>query len=388
MPPRNPNVHWLLLVGFVCCGISSATAAEMSSAEIQKRSQKIEQMTQIERDRLQRNWKSFDSLSAEQKQHYRQLHQSLEEDQATGNGQLNEMMQTYALWLQTLTPGQCADLRAAKDPAAKLELVKKFKVEQDERQEKQLLDDPMEDPSFLLRRRMLGGRKKPWSGKKPLSSRELKVAMQALARELPDADQHDLAEWDPTREKWRYYGLIIDRSLRQANGPQEWPNRDQQQAISNVLKESEQIKRFDLLKNKEPELRSGYFHLIQESLFADLMADSEPYRPKEEELLKLFEKLDHTEREKLSQMPFAEMTRDLLHRYQKANEDPAFQEFSKQRREFLETMRKLMREPSGRGRRFGGPLGDSRRPPFPPPDGPPPGEPPDDREGERRPPPR
>lgn len=381
----------MLVIGLLASWSPSHVSAGLSSKETTQRSQEIEKMTAIERDRLQRNWQTFLALPDDRKQHFRQLHQQLENDRKTGNGQLHQTMQTYALWLQTLTPGQRADLRDAKDPALKLELVKKYKEEQDQRQESRALEDPAFDPSSWRGKFPQGGKRPRQGGGKPLDSQELRAAMQALADELPRSEREELEGLDKVRDKWRIYRQVIERSVRQADGPREWPNLQQQQAIRSAIKASEHAERLEKIE-KEPLRRMMFARLMASSLYVEIAQDSAPYLPKQADLEDLFKSLDNTEREKLMQLPVEEMTLSLMRKFHGQNKDPAYLEFSKQRREFHEATKRLFRDAQW-GARFGNPPGGDRpqfRPGGPPPGGPDedagPNRPPRDRGGRPRPP--
>ena len=391
MHPHYRNLATLLAVLLAVWAPSRASAG-LSSAELAKRSQEVEQMTAIDRDRLQRNWKTFATLPENRKQHFRQLHQQLEDDRKTGGGQLIQTLQTYALWLQTLTPGQRADLRDAKDPAQKLELVKKFKEEQDRRQESRALDEPAFRPSQFRDPSLLG--KRPRQGGKPLEPHEVRAAIQALAGELSRRDREELDALDKVRDKWAYNRRVLERSIQQADGLRDWPTRQQQHAIGGAIKASEQADRLEKIE-AEGLRRMMFAKLILNNLNQDLARDAAPFLPKKGELEDIFQGLDHTEREQLMQLPVEEMTHALLQKFLSQNRDPAFLEFTKQRREFQEFSRRLFREAAwGDGRMGGPPGGGDRPPPFrpggPPPRGPEedggPDRPPRDRGGRPRPP--
>ena len=95
------------------------------------RTDQLRKMSELERGHLNRNIEEFQKLNDSEKQHYRQLHAELKRDAATG-GSLTRMMQTYCLWVQTLTPTQQDELKKELVPAQKLALVRRFKEEQEE----------------------------------------------------------------------------------------------------------------------------------------------------------------------------------------------------------------------------------------------------------------
>lgn len=211
--------------------------------------------------------------------------------------------------------------------------------------------------------------------------------MNALADELPRADREELEGLDTVREKWTRYRRVLERSILQAESPREWPTPQQQHAIGKALGTSEQAERLE--KIDQPPLRRMMFGgMLFNSLRADMMNDAAPYQPKPGQLEAIFEKLDHTERDTLMQLPAEEMSQKLLQRFRSQNNDPAYLEFDKQRMEFQEFTRKLFAEFQWGGR-FGNPPGGRDRPPFRP-GGPEGGEgpdrPPRDRNGRPRPP--
>lgn len=359
----------VLVIGLVLQ--TPAVFAGLSSAELQQRSKEVESMTAIEREGLKRNWRAFQSLPQDRKQRYRQLHQQLENDRKSNN-QLNHTMQTYAAWLQTLTPGQRADLRQATNSVDKLALVKQIKRDQEFRNETRALSEPAEDFSR--------NRWKALQGKAgPLTSAELNALFDALAGLLPASDREELSRLDAPRDKWIRYRRIIQMSAREAGGPQEWPSSDQQAAIVASISKSEQANR---LKNfPDPQQRRGRWGMvIFSSISEELLKEHAPFQPKPEDLEHLFESMLNVDREALMRLPTDQMRRELMRKYsvdqQMSNNE--FREFQKMEHEFRGFAWRFMSEAGFFGR--GGPpgMGGGR---FGPPrngrdgrDGPPPGD--------------
>jgi hypothetical protein len=347
------------------CGAAQARGG-LTSQELRERSREIENMTAIDRDRLQRNWQMFQALAPDRKEHFRRLHQQIEEDRKGGGGQLYQTLETYRLWLQTLTPGERADLREAKDPVEKLKLVRRFKEEQDRQRKSRALDDPIWTGN-------------PWRGRmfrsgRTLTSREVKSVMQALADELPAAERENVEEFATFREKWRGYRRILEASIRQAGGAREWPTRKQQEAVRSAIKSTEQAKRLERIE--EDALRRRTFALtIVNSLLSEMFDDTQPYAPKKSDLESLFERLDHTERERLMRLPPHEMDQALVPKFfAEKRSDPEYQDVFKTQQDFYAVTRRFFEE-AQLGGRFGNLPGGGNRPPrFGPPEGgPPPG---------------
>ncbi|MDF1742593.1 MAG: hypothetical protein P1V19_02800 [Gimesia sp.] len=83
---------------------------------------KIESMTSSERAQLKRNYEKFQKLSAQDKQRFREIHA------ATRNQpELNQVMRSYCNWVKTLSPWEQEDLRNAKTPQERMDLIRKFR---------------------------------------------------------------------------------------------------------------------------------------------------------------------------------------------------------------------------------------------------------------------
>ncbi|MEI8021490.1 MAG: hypothetical protein WCH39_24990 [Schlesneria sp.] len=119
----------LLVLTVFGCLPQSLQAVDQQT--ITARTDQLRKMSEIERGHLNRNIEEFRKLNDAEKQHYRQLHQELKHDASTG-GSLTRLMQTYSLWVQTLTPTQQDELKKELVPAQKLALIRRFKEEQEE----------------------------------------------------------------------------------------------------------------------------------------------------------------------------------------------------------------------------------------------------------------
>jgi len=375
---RHPLRKIVFLVGLLatCAGVrNDCRAAELNSAELRQRGQDVAAMSVLDRDRLQRNWQTFQEMSPERRQHFRQLHDQLDADLKTGGKKLNHTMQTYSQWLQMLNPGQREDLRQAKNPAEKLDLVRKFKDEQDHQQESRVLagrDGPSPDPGRFWRRS---------SRSKPLRRDELDAALQALVDTLPSGQRAELASIDGTAPNWSRYRQILQASARQAGGPKEWPNKDQEAAVLAAIKATEQGAKIKA-STQELTRRDQFGLLFFSSFAAEMFAEMAPDQPQPGDLEKMYEQVDNTTREELLQLPLHEMNHELRRRYYKAQLEsrPELQERQRVHREFQEFTRQFLTE-ADIGGGFGRPGGPFRggRPRGPDGDGPPPDRGPGDR---------
>jgi hypothetical protein len=322
-----PVVRWTCVAMVALAWFSlpprCAAYADLTSVEIQQRSQDVQRMTAIERARLQRNWQTFQKLSAAEQQHYRELHRELQQDP----GQLKQLAATYSEWLQTLNPGQRVDLRQAKDPNQKLALVQKFKEEQDQQQEGRTLD---EDSSTSNRDHWLR-----WSlgwilqHKRPLPPSKLKAAMESLAGRLSAEEQSRIAG----HEKWVQYREILEGSAHAAGNATDWPNREQQEAIRDALKESDQIRSSERFTDEMR--RNSIGRLIVGSLMADMLEDSKRFRPTENEFEQILQNLEDYERDELIRLPRWKLEDELSKKYYHQRSDQPFQQFMETKQKFL-----------------------------------------------------
>lgn len=351
---------------------SPSLFAGATSVDLRQRGKEVESMTTVERERLQRNWQQFQSLPEDRKQHFRQLHDQLEADFKSGGNQLNHTMQTYAAWLQTLTPGQRADLRQAKTAREKLDLVRRFKSVQDQRSESQALNEPRPGPDFEphLWRKLR-------SIAQPLAQDELNKVMDALAESLPPNERNSIDQLDPKKDRWQRYRRIIQSSAVQAGGSQDWPDREQQAEMLAALAKSERAERLKAIKEEE-QRRRRFVAVILCSFAADVLGELDAFQPKAEDRERLFEELDNTSREELMQLQPEQVPDALMRRYyrQRLQSSPEFQDFVKNQQQFKEFIGRFMNEAG---------MGGPPRPPGGR-DGPPPGD--RFRDRDRPPPPR
>jgi hypothetical protein len=193
------------------------------------RTDQLRKMSEIERGHLNRNIEEFQKLNDAEKQHYRQLHEELKRDASTG-GSLTRLMQTYSLWVQTLTPTQRDELKKETVPAQKMALIRRFKEEQDELIEtpdaqsdapaEPVTDDPA--PQFNLN----------FSRRDALWLKDLRAMLGVLVERLstekmrPEFSDPHLPDYLP----------IIHASVQSHGGDyREWPNEKILQDMIGVL---------------------------------------------------------------------------------------------------------------------------------------------------------
>lgn len=111
-------VRWWL-IGSVLLSLVAAPFLARGDANLRKQrlqnQQEIAAMPESERNRLKRNFETYQSLSEAERNQLRQLHQTLEANRA-GDDELNEALSTYREWLTTLEPFQRDKLIQIEDP--------------------------------------------------------------------------------------------------------------------------------------------------------------------------------------------------------------------------------------------------------------------------------
>lgn len=112
------------VLGLLFCGLFLLGAADSEEAEQSSR-EKIESMTPAEREQLKRNYEKFQKLTPAEQDKYRKLHAAVQEQP-----ELSQVMHRYEKWVRTLSPWEQEDLRKAATPEARMELIRKFRMEQ------------------------------------------------------------------------------------------------------------------------------------------------------------------------------------------------------------------------------------------------------------------
>src|SRR2546425_8013 len=105
-PTQRSNLHPARLA-FVALLVGCAAAARgdsLTAAQRELREREIANKSEAERARLQRNFKMFRELPADEQKKFRELDRELKED-SRNQGSLRAIMNDYYDWLATLTPG-------------------------------------------------------------------------------------------------------------------------------------------------------------------------------------------------------------------------------------------------------------------------------------------
>jgi hypothetical protein len=363
--------RWLALcsICFFCPG--SGWAADAKTLE--ERFRQVEQMSQLEREHLQRNLAEFKKLTPEQQAHYRDLHSKVE--QSTGH--LSNLLQEYSAWLTTLTPSQRDELNQASDPAQKLALVRQFKLAQEYRSEPSPAD--VSEPPTVVFQQM--NRRFGPTLKEP----ELTDVMKVLSK-----DVHGVEQKKPEGESTlKYYRELLKNSIEKSpDGPHNWPSADLQKQLEQVPGVKEH------LRKRADGGRVALVRLIVHSLMNVAIEEIKPTFPSDQDRFDLFNTLSPDQQAEFNRLHPEERRRLLDGMYYSRRNDGTPQRMKEFRGQIDQLFGLLGLPPlqpppfAGDGFRPGAGPGGPRRPPdgrpFDP-DGGRPGEPPRGRNDQERP---
>lgn len=329
-------------------GAATRSAIVAGRKSLVERHDQVVKMSQVERDRLQRNLTSFQKLPADKQAQYRELNNQLDENKQTG-GHLAGLLDTYSAWLHTLTPSQRDELKAATESNRKIALVQKFKEQQFKSLEEFATSLPEMEP--------VGPR-----FMKPLSMSELTTIMNILVTDLPAADQEKIGKVHRPDQ----FAEVLRLSIQQAESPRSWPSTAVIAGIVDALPHQTR----NLIRKNSPNQRKSVLTLIFWSIVFHASDEARSRMPKEEDLKQILNNMDPNQRARLEQRPPEEMRRELTRRYFMARNDSTFDHLQELRLSMGRLMEEIglppppppPRGPNGRGPDGRGPGPEGRGP--------------------------
>ena len=354
---RSSFVLFVAMFGFVPQSLQA-----VDQQTITLRTDQLRRMSEIERGHLNRNIEEFQKLNEVEKQHYRKLHEELKRDAATG-GSLTRTMQTYCLWVQTLTPTQRDELKKELVPAQKLALIRRFKEEQDEPYD--LHESHVETPAEPVSEEPAPQMNVSYNKREALWLKDLKAAMTVIVDRLatekmrPEFSDPHLPDYLP----------IIHASVQSYGGDyREWPNEKLLQDIIGALSKDlmPQINKQDYSTRRVMVIRMLLLGVMKQA------RDAVRY-PTEEEKLQVLKDLKPDERDRILSLP-SERVNGILNKkwiQAKGGESWAdFQKISEYHRQIEDLFARLEVQPPPRFvqkpkkgyDRPGDPKGDGKRP--------------------------
>jgi len=312
----------LIVAAVILTAMMPATSWALDQKTTTERMNQIKSLPKVERDRLDRNIADFQTMTAEQKQHYRNLHEELAKDRMQSGG-LSSLMQTYAVWVQTLSPAQRDELQKETDPAKRLALVRRFKDEQDHPRTN--AETPHEEPI------------PPPSAKIPpklaLDSKDLAAVIKVLVEGLPASRMRP--EFEVSQVPFNLYLPVIEASAQSSGNFREWPDDTQLKKIIAAVRNKDS----STMITKSTTKRETVIRLILMGVWKQVM-DSVRF-PNEEERRQIFEAMDPKEREKIIGHPQEEMTRMLTRKYFESKGDDSFTKIPDYRRRVIDLFERL-----------------------------------------------
>lgn len=272
-------------------------------------------LSQIERDRILKNWDTFQQLPKARQNELIAFHRQVSEEPEA----VHALLETYAVWLQTLSPGQRDDLRKASSAGSRIELVRRFKAEQEASRETQMFDlnlDVRRGLSF-------------WWRHPHLNSAELATLMEAAKKELELYDQQRVNGQPSTVEKYLLtLQLLVDpRTNRRLN----------EEAVRRMIATipNEQVSRYVQRGERIEDQRRELFRQIGVGLLAFVFEEMQQLLPSEKELQEFFvsDKIDGETRYELMQLPPHLLTPALIRRYFDQLDDPRIKRLEGVRRQ-------------------------------------------------------
>ncbi len=282
---------------------------------IEARTEQLRKMSEIERGRFDRNLQQFQKLSDAEKQHYRQLHEALIKDNSQGGG-LSKLLQTYSVWVQTLTPTQRDELKKEKIPAQKLALIRRFKDEQDEPSEAHEQTTPADTHTEDVSQQVSAPIKR-----EAFPLKDLKAVLAVVVNRLPP----DLKRPEFSEPHLPDFIPILHTSVQAAAGNyREWPDEAQLKEMTASLgKDSmSMVNRSDYKTRRDA--------MIKYILMGIMRQARESVRlPSEAEKMQILAGLPPDESEKLLNLPADRMNALLVKQSLEAKGGDALEAFKK-----------------------------------------------------------
>jgi hypothetical protein len=330
MTPRN---HWLLAVSLVVMitlplllGVGNDKASSQSNPR-----QDIARMSKEVQAKLKRQYESFQAMTPAQRDKYRSLHHTLNENSAKGR-ELAKAAQVYRDWLKTLSAWEISELRRETDPKKRIELVRKFKEEHVHEKE----------------RRSFGKGSVPYMGRGagPKLPRDDLIKILELIGERIKLSSEDRKTLESETGLKRLLH-IASLALRGTDG-RRWPDDTLMKDILTKVSDG-RVRRYLSDASKSESRRGSLRRLIAASLFAEMQADLKNRQPSNEQIESFFLELDSRKRDELTGLSVEEAKRRLRFLYMTSHRDEDAPDWSRMRPILMQLMPQWGRRPPFRG---------------------------------------
>lgn len=330
MTPRN---HWLLavsLVVMITLPLLLGAGNDKASSQSNPR-QDIARMSKEEQAKLKRQYEAFQAMTLAQRDKYRSLHHTLNENSAKGR-ELAKAAQVYRDWLKTLSAWEISELRRETDPKKRIELVRKFKEEHVREKE----------------RRSFGKGSVPYMGRGagPKLPRDDLIKIVELIGERIKLSSEDRKTLESETGLKRLLH-IASLALRGTDG-RRWPDDTLMKDILAKVSDG-RVRRYLSDASKSESRRGSLRRLIAASLFAEMQADLKNRQPSNEQIESFFLELDSRKRDELTGLSAEEAKRRLRFLYMTSHRDEDAPDWSRMRPILMQLMPQWGRRPPFRG---------------------------------------
>lgn len=281
-----------------------ASPTEMN--RLQQNARRIQEMTEAERARLDRNFKMWQALPPAEREKWRTFVARLELDRQSNHGRLARTMEDYYRWLQSVPGYRREELRKEIDPVRRTELVREIVGDQVARR----LDSPPADVRLFGRVVSIP----------TLNSEELAEVMAALEEALVPNEQAQLVDRQGNELQGldRYYKVLSLLVARYGRPLELLQNPRIRFSMWNALPEHVREELQAGLDPGRPELLARLMETLRLSIRMEAERRWDDVRPTPDRLRQFFdneEKLSREEREELLNLPADEFHAELAARY-------------------------------------------------------------------------
>ncbi|HBL42190.1 hypothetical protein [Gimesia sp.] len=309
--------------GLLVCVMVLLGAADPENESEQENRKKIEAMTPAERAQLKRNYEKFQKLSPAEQQRLRELHEA-----TRSQPELNRVMHAYDAWVKTLSPWEQEDLRKADTTRERMELIRKFRTQQqepDRRRSGRNLFELIKIMDLNFREPRL--RFVFWANSPDPETYQ--KAINIIERSLPEPVQYpkpkaELSEFARSRAVLQA-AVRFKKQDEDKNGSA-WPGPETVDQIYQLLQDNE----YRLRENEDPRGFRGRlrpeeqkrmmvaFYLAKglwNQLVMSVKQELDAIHPPEDKLQQFFETLDAKKKDHLMRYPPDEMQAKLKYEY-------------------------------------------------------------------------
>lgn len=311
--------QWLRAVsvgmGTVLCAMVLLGASGQDDESDRGNRKKIESMTSSERARLKRNYEKFQKLSAEEKQRLRKIHAATQ-----NQPELDQVMRSYCNWVKTLSPWEQEDLRNAKTSQKRMELIRKFRIQNAEalRRAKRpnvemlkILGFNSRDPRIM---RLL------WMNSLPpdLYNEVIGIIEESLPRgvEYPKPKE-SLSDFERSLAVLKTVAKVKAREKQAGDSESDWPPQDAVERIFQLSREPRKTGPPSPNYKRQKVMVSGLIVKgLLDQLFQSTKSELDQESPSDEKLQKFFEsELGDQAKDNLMKFPPDEMQESLKYLY-------------------------------------------------------------------------